>query len=550
MQEKMIFVIFAKALADLISEFQLESNFELKFEIPKIAEHGDLATNIAMQLAKAMKMPPRAIAEKIIEKLKYDSNVISKVEIAGAGFINIKFSEKIYSSILAEIIAKGDDFGRNKSGENKRVNVEYVSANPTGLLHLGHGRNACIGDTVANLFDWCGWDVTREYYFNNAGKQMDNLGKSIFARYKELSGDNTYPFPEDGYHGEYVRTIAQELIERHGDQYIEGTYQDLTEIRKYGESWCFEQIKQTLERMKINQDVYYNEDSLYTEGKIKDILDEFEKSGLSYKQDGAVWLKLSEMGLESDRVIVKSSGEPTYRLPDIAYHREKFRRGFDMLIDVFGADHIATVPDVMAGVKALGYNADHVKILIHQFVTLTENGVQVKMSKRTGKSYTLDELIEEVGDDVTRFFFIMRSPNTHLEFDLALAKEQSDKNPVFYLQYAHARIWAIINNAREKGIQFGKADLSLLTNLAEINLIKELSRFPEVVQVSCDKCEPHILCEYLKTLASKFHNFYHECRIIGVEQELMNARFVLADTTRIALNNGLKILGISRPEKM
>lgn len=516
-------------------------------DTPKNPGYGDLSVNVAMQLAKPMGKSPREIAKNIIDNIEIDSNIIDKIEIAGPGFINFTFNRNFVCSSLAEVINSGDGYGRLEIGKSQKVNVEYVSANPTGLLHLGHGRNAVIGDTVANLYNWLGYEVTREYYFNNAGNQMNNLAKSIWARYNQITNPD-FPFPDDGYHGEYIRFIAEELKSRYPDPFP-GTQDEILEIcRKSGEEWCFAKIKHTLERMKIVQEVFYNEDSLYKDGKIDDVITEFKSLGLAYEKDGALWLKLSEMGLESDRVIVKSSGEPTYRLPDIAYHREKFKRGFDIIVDVFGADHIATVPDVIAGVKALGYNPDKIKVLIHQFVSLTENGEQVKMSKRTGKSYTLDDLLDEVGEDVVRYFLLMRGIGTHLEFDLSLAREQSDKNPVFYLQYAHARICSVFDKAED--LHNVTPDFSLLISDEEQSLIKKILLFSETILASANKFEPQILAEYLRDIASMFHLFYHNCRIIGSEETLGAARLQLSKATRTVLANGLKILGITAPERM
>lgn len=535
-----------------IEKIDSNLNININLEKPKNTENGDISTNIAFLLSKTLKKSPLAIANEIIENIEYDKDIISEISVANPGFINIRFSSKYYKDRLADIINVNEDYGRSNLGSGKNVNVEYVSANPTGLLHLGHGRNAVIGDTISSLLKWCGYNVTREYYFNNAGNQMNNLGKSVYARYIQLTKDENYPMPEDCYHGEYVITIAQLLKDKYNNDLIEKTEENLKICRKFAEEWCFKSIKSTLQKLKIEQDVYFNEDSLYSDGKINEVISEFKKKELAYEKDGALWLKLSEMGLEEDRVIVKSSGEPTYRLPDIAYHREKLNRNYDLLIDIFGADHIATVPDVMAGIKALGYDNSKIKVLIHQFITLTENGQQVKMSKRTGKSYTLDDLVEEVGADVVRFFFIMRSLNTHLEFDLALAREQSEKNPVFYLQYAFARICSIIDKAKAENIQIDNLayDLNNLKEIEEINLIKSILEFPEVVENSCVKYEPQILTEYLKEVAAAFHQFYHNCRIIGSVDEIRNARLILAKATQTTLKNGLTILGISAPQKM
>lgn len=537
---------------DSLNKIGVDDTSILTFETPNNAEFGDVACNVAMQLARTLKKNPRAIAEEIIANLEYNNEVIEKVDIAGAGFINIKFSPIFYSILFEKIRQHGKDYGKQDLGKGIKVNVEYVSANPTGLLHLGHGRNAVIGDTVANLFEWMGYDVTREYYFNNAGNQMNNLGKSIYARYQQIENPE-FPLPENAYHGEYIKVIAQKLYDANPKVYMNLDEDSplFAELRKAGEEWCFFSIKKTLANLKIIQDVFYNEDSLYSEGKIKEVLSLLKDKGLSYEKDGATWLKLSEMGLDADRVIVKSSGEPTYRLPDIAYHIEKFKRGFDIIVDVFGADHIATIPDVMQTLEYLGYDKSKISVLIHQFVTLTENGEQVKMSKRTGKSYTLDDLLEEVSEDVVRFFFIMRSISTHLEFDLGLAKEQGDKNPVFYLQYAHARTCSVFENASQKGITLNdKYDYKLLNNEAEINLIKQLIRFPELISISCEKRESHILAEYLKEVAASFHKFFHECRIIDSEKNIRDARLQLVNFTRIVMKNGLTILGINAPEKM
>lgn len=524
---------------------------EIHFEIPKNKEHGDLSTNIAMRLAKKLHKAPREIAQAILENIETDPSQIESLEIAGAGFINIRFTKKKYADALGEILSAGHLFGRSTKGRGKKVNVEYVSVNPTGLLHLGHGRNAAIGDTVANLYEWMGYEVIREYYFNNAGNQMNVLAQSIYARYRQQLDEPDFPFPENGYHGDYVKEIAGKVIEKSGDKHKEGNDKDIATLRKFGEKWAFDKILATLSRMNIEQEVFYNEESLYTEGKIDGVISLFKEKGLAYEKDNALWLALSKMGLEDDRVIVKSTGEPTYRLPDIAYHREKFERGFDILVDVFGADHIATIPDVLAGLEALGYDKSKVRVLIHQFVTLTEGGEQVKMSKRTGKNYTLDDLLDEVGPDVVRFFLIMRAITTHLEFDLELAREQSDKNPVFYLQYAHARICSVFDKAKAEGININaQGDLSLLRHETEINLIKELQRFPDVVETSSDKCEPQILAEFLREVAAAFHIFYHECRIVGAGEGVEAARLNLANATRTVMKNGLSILGITAPERM
>ncbi|HTK83290.1 MAG TPA: arginine--tRNA ligase, partial [Bacteroidota bacterium] len=368
----------------------------ITFEQPRSVEHGDLTTNISMVLAKSSKSNPRQLAQKIVENLKTDSSLVDRVEIAGPGFINFHFTNKFYQQQLSEILKRGNEFGRLDVGRRKKTQVEFVSANPTGPLTVGHGRGAVFGDTVARLLEWTNYDVTREYYFNNAGRQMRILGDSVRLRYLQLLGE-TVDFPEDYYQGEYIKDIARHLQESYGDKKKSDGAEGI--FKQQAETEIFEDIKGTCKRLGVVFDVFYNENSLYDAGKVKEVIDEFKRKDLAYDQDGAVWLKTSMMGGEKDKVIVKSTGEPTYRLPDIAYHREKFRRGFELIIDVLGADHIATYPDVLAGLKALGFNPDQVKVLIHQFVTIVQGGEVVKMSTRKANFITLDELMDEVGAD-------------------------------------------------------------------------------------------------------------------------------------------------------
>jgi arginyl-tRNA synthetase len=535
------------------------STLAITVEVPRQAEHGDLSTNVAMVLAKSLKSNPRQIAQNLVAELErlVDPELVPRVEVAGAGFINVTFTPKFYAMQLASLLEQGEQLGRSTKGAGRKTNVEYVSANPTGLLHVGHGRNAAVGDTIANILAWNGYDVTREYYFNNAGNQMTNLGRSVYLRYVEALDPEGKPFPtpeqdDSLYRGDYIRDIAQELVARYDAALAEPTEDNLTTCRKAGEQWCFAAIDRTMQKMGIKHDVMFNEDSLYTDGKVEQTLAELRKRGVVYEKDGATWLALSKMGLNDDRVIIKSTGEPTYRLPDIAYHYDKLHnRGFDYVVDIFGADHIATIPDVMAAVEALGEDKSKVRVVIYQFVTLVNNGEAVKMSKRTGRGYTLDDLIEEFGADVTRFFFIMRGTGTHLEFDIALAAEQSEKNPVFYLQYAHARICSVLRTAEERGVQVSaSADLTVLVHPSELELIKILLRFTEVVERAADSLEPQTIAEYLREAAAAFHKFYHDCRILGEAETLMQARFALAKATQIVLKNGLTILGISTPEKM
>ncbi len=522
-------------------------DINLTFDIPKIETHGDLSSNAAMLLAKVLKRKPREIAEEIISNLEYDKNVISKVEIAGAGFINFFFTPDFIAEIIKEIVSKENSYGKSEKYKGKKANVEFVSANPTGPLTVGHGRNAVVGDTVANILEWVGYEVDREYYFNNAGRQMRVLGDSVRLRYLDLLGIKN-EFPEEYYQGEYIKDIAKSLYDEFGDKLSNEPAEGI--FKERAENEIFKDIQSTLQRINIKHKIFFNENSLYEEGKIKNLLNIFEEKKLSYQSDGATWLKLSELGNQEDKVIVKSTGEPTYRLPDIAYHAVKLERGYDLLVDLFGSDHNATFPDVLAGIKSLGYDSEKVKVLIHQFVTILDNGEVVKMSTRKANYITLDQLIDEVGSDVVRYFFNMRNITTHMNFDLGLAKKQSDENPVFYLQYAHARICSILKMIEGEDLKSSTENLDLLVTQEEQQLLKKLHRFKEEVILSAVFFETHRICSYLEELAAAFHKFYTFCRILGTEKKLAEARISLALATRIVIKNGLSILGVTAPERM
>lgn len=530
-----------------LQQFELEEVPEIKIEEPNQPEHGDASANIAMMLAKPLRNNPRAIAQQIVDGLKFDEKKVSAVEIAGPGFINFRFAEEYLFDSLSQILNSGEAYGQTDSNKGKRVLIEFVSANPTGPLTVGHGRNAVLGDTVARLLEWTGAEVEREYYFNDAGRQMRVLGESVRARYLELLGKEA-EFPEGGYEGEYIRDIAQALVDEKGEDLVEA--EDEKPFKEKAEEEIFADISGTLERMKIKMDSFFNEHSLYEEGKIEETIEKLRKKDLVYDKDGAVWFKTTEFGKEKDTVLVKSTGEPTYRLPDIAYHANKLDRGFDLCIDVFGADHIATYPDVLNGIKSLGYDPEKVDVVVYQFVTLVKDGKPFKMSTRKANFVTLDDLMDEVGADVTRFFFLMRSPNTHLEFDIAQAKEAGEKNPVFYLQYAHARISSILRKVTEEYNFSGSADLSVLDHESEIKLIKTMLKFPETVMSAARSREPHHVVNFLNELASAFTSFYHDCRILGEDEKLAQARMELAKATAQVLRNGLGILGITAPEQM
>jgi arginyl-tRNA synthetase len=542
-------------LVRALSALRYVDGVRLTFERPKVAAHGDLTTNIALQLSRTAGKNPRTIAQEIVAQLNLDPELVSRVEVAGPGFINFFFTERFFVQNLRRILQEGSSFGRSTMGGGKKTQVEFVSANPTGPLSVGHGRQAAIGDTIANLLEWTGHRVTREYYYNNAGRQMKLLGESTYARYRQLF-DPSYPFPGDGYQGEYIRDIAAQIHREYGEKLLTTPVEDALELcKRKAEEILFENIKSVLARMRVHFDVFYNEDSLYKEGHIDEVIAELRARGLVYEHEGALWFRATALGLDQDRVIVKSTGEPTYRLPDIAYHREKFRRGFELIVDVFGADHIATIPDVLAGIRALGYDEDKVKVVIHQFVTLMKDGQQVKMSKRAANFVTLEELIDEVGPDAVRFFFLMRSVSSHLEFDLNLAKEQSEKNPVYYLQYAHARIASILRFAAAEGFAVEKESPSShlaarLKEPEEIALVKLLLEFPDVVESTCLNIEPHRITTYLHDVATAFHKFYHEHRVVIPDRELAQARLDLCRATKTVLANGFAILGISAPDRM
>ena len=448
----------------------------------------------------------------------------------------------------------GEKLGLSNIGAGRTADVEYVSANPTGPLTVGHGRNAAVGDVIARLFTAVGYKVTKEYYFNDAGNQMNVLARSVRTRYRQLLGIEE-ELEENGYQGEYIRDIAAEVLKDFGDSLK--TSDDLKTFKEYAVRTTFAMIKGSLELMRVHHDVYFNEHDLYDSGKIKETLQLIAEKGLSYEKDGAVWYKASQFGAEHDRALVKSSGEPTYRLPDIAYHRNKFERGFDRIIDIFGADHIAQYPDVNSCLKALGYDVDRITVAIYQFVTLLSNGEAVKMSTRKANYVTLDELIDDVGVDAVRYFFVMRRLGSHLEFDLALAKKQSPDNPVFYVQYAFARICSIFRKATELNaalspevLATSEVEPELLNDPAEEELIQHLGVMKETVEKAAENCEPHRLTGYLEKLAELFHHYYNAKQILVEDEKLLRARLALLLVTKNALKCGLDILGITAPERM
>lgn len=516
-------------------------------EVPKREGQGDFSTNFALVAAGMDKRKPRDLAAQFADLLK-DHAMIERVEIAGPGFINLFLGKQIWATVLAPIHEQDERFGLSKSGCGRKVLVEFVSANPTGPLSVGHGRNAVLGDAIARVLAAAGYEVQREYYFNDAGRQMRILGESTRARYLELLGlPNT--FPEDGYQGDYIYDIARSMIESGGDSFRDA---EVTVFKDRAQQAIFADIDGTLKRIGIGFDTYFNEHTLYEDGRIDQVVEELRSKNLVYEKEGATWFKTTEFGQEQDRVIIKGSGEPTYRLPDIAYHCDKFRRGYDWMINVFGSDHIATVPDVLAGIRALGYDDSKITVVLYQFVTLLRDGKQVKMSTRKATFVTVDELVDEVGPDALRFFFLMRKPDNLIEFDLDLAKKQSQENPVFYVQYAHARLCSIEKQAMEQGIATGMAAevLGRLVESEEYALLKTLSDYPQLVAGAAADLAPHRVIFYLMELAGQFHSFYNKHKVLSDDPELSRARLSLCGGLKRVFRNGLHLIGLTAPESM
>ena len=534
----------SEIVADALAKLNVQSNIII--EKSSNTNFGDYSTNIALSLSKQLKNSPLKIAEDIGNLLKIDKNIITEYSVTNPGFLNFFVSNIYYQKTVNEIISSSKSYGMTEIGKNKTANVEFVSANPTGPLTVGHGRQAVLGDTIANILEWHNYEVTREYYYNDAGRQMRILGESVAARYFDLIGKK-YDFPDDGYKGEYIISIANQIKDSHNEKLQTNS----KVFRREAEKAIFKDIKKTLNSIGIKHDVFSNEQTYYDNGSIDELVKELNNKNLIYNSDGAVWFKATKLGLEKDRVYYKSSGEATYRLPDTAYHRHKLNRGFDLVVDIFGADHADAYPDVIAALNALDIDTNPIKVLIHQFVTLLKGGEKVKMSTRQANFVTLDELINEVGGDVVRYFFIMRSMNSHLNFDLDLAADQSEKNPVYYIQYAYARISNIINNGKSKHIDIdGNFDSRLLVNTAEISLIKSLYEFPEIMKKTLNTLEPQSIANHLHDIASEFHKFYAKCRVITDDVELTKSRIHLIKSVKIVLANGLNILGIQAPEKM
>jgi arginyl-tRNA synthetase len=535
--------------AGLATEDQLP---EVILETPKDKTHGDYAANIAMQLARIAKKAPRAIAEEIVGNLDTAKASIKKVDIAGPGFINFYMDNSYLTDLIPTVLEANHDYGRSNAGKGQKIQVEFVSANPTGDLHLGHARGAAVGDSLCNVLDKAGYVVSREYYINDAGNQIHNLALSVEARYFQALGMDK-AMPEDGYHGKDIIGIGEKLAEQYGSQFVEADEKERYEFfRQYGLDYEMEKLKKDLEHFRVSFDEWYSETSLYKSGKIDDMLKVLREKGHVYESEGATWFHSTEFGDDKDRVLIKNDGTYTYLTPDIAYHKDKFDRGFEKLINIWGADHHGYIPRMKAAVEALGYGAENLEVEVIQLVHLFKNGEKMKMSKRTGKAVTMRDLIEEVGLDGVRYFFAMRSADTHMDFDLDLAVSQSNENPVYYAQYAHARISSIIRQGKEQGFEVSQdADLSLIKAEKEIELLKKLGEFPQAIAESAEKRIPHKITNYINDLASAFHSFYNAEKVLDKEDpSLSKARMGLIKSVQITLRNALALIGVSAPEKM
>jgi len=520
--------------------------------LPKDAGHGDYASNLAMIGASLLKMNPRRIAEILVAGIKDQEQILEKIEIAGPGFINFFIKDDVWRRFLRRVDDQGERFGENELGDGRKVQVEFVSANPTGPLHIGHARGAVVGDVIANILEAAHYAVSREYYINDAGNQMYNLGRSVLFRYRELLGEKV-EFPANCYQGEYIKAIAQEIRQNNPHVAIEDEEKDVPYFTTYAAGAILEGIKADLKDFGVVFDVYFSEKELYKDNAVFKLLDELEEKGFIYRADEARWFKTTAFGDEKDRVVVRKNGEPTYFAADIAYHHKKYRRGFTRIIDIWGADHHGYIPRLSAAVQALGYSKESLEIVLVQLVNLLRGGSPVAMSTRSGEFVTMKEVVDEVGKDAARYNFLMRRSDSHLDFDLELAKKQSNENPVFYVQYAHARISSIFSLAAEKNYAvpvFADGNPGRLDLPEEMAMIKAIARFPEVVEGAAQTLEPHRLTFYLNDLAGIFHNYYNKHRVISEDGELTKARLLLVKAVRTVLRNALGMLGVSAPEKM
>ncbi|MCM3243888.1 arginine--tRNA ligase [Cytobacillus firmus] len=534
--------------AGLAAEEQIP---DVILEIPKEKAHGDYSTNMAMQLARVAKKAPRMIAEELIAHFDSSKASIEKIEIAGPGFINFYMNNSYLTDLIPAVLEAGDRYGETTVGNSQKIQVEFVSANPTGDLHLGHARGAAVGDSLCNILEKAGYEVSREYYINDAGNQINNLALSVEARYFQALGLEK-EMPADGYHGEDIIGIGKKLADEYGDKYVHADEKERFDFfREYGLKYEMAKLKQDLEDFRVPFDVWYSETSLYNNGKIDTALQALKDNGHIYEEEGATWFRSTAFGDDKDRVLIKNDGSYTYLTPDIAYHKDKLERGFEKLINIWGADHHGYIPRMKAAIQALGYDREALEVEIIQLVHLYKNGEKMKMSKRTGKAVTMRDLVEEVGLDATRYFFAMRSADTHLDFDLDLAVSQSNENPVYYAQYAHARISSILRQGEEQGMSAEAADYSLIQAEKEIDVLKKIGEFPQAVGEAAQKRMPHRITNYIYELASSFHSFYNAEKVLDAENpERTKARLALIKAVQTTLKNALKLIGVSAPEKM
>ena len=534
-------------------ELELSPFPEIVVEKPKDEKMGDFSTNVAMTLARSERKNPKVIAESVARYLKNGSNDLSQVEIAGPGFINLKMSNEFFLQRLRSAVKQGDDFGQTDVGQGTKVMIEFVSANPTGPLHVGHGRGAAVGDALGRILKKAGYDLSTEYYINDVGNQMNFLGRSTWLRYRELLGE-VIEFPADHYRGEYIKDIANEIIEQKRDEFLNLPEEEcIPFFRKYATDNILQGIQKDLAEFRVTFDNWFSEQSLYDDNSVEKAVEWLKGKGHIYEKDGAVWLKSSAFNDDKDRVLVKKTGEKTYFCSDIAYHQNKINRGFKKIINLMGADHHGYVPRMEAVLQAMGYDNKIFKILLIQFVSLLRAGEKISMSTRAGEFETLRDVVSEVGVDVARYYFLMRSSDTHLEFDLELAKKENSENPVFYIQYAHARICSIFRTAEEKGVVWDRSnevDLSLLVEEEEFGIIRAVLAFPEIVEKSARALEVHRISHYLLDMVSRFHGYYSRHRVISDDKALTLARLSLLDAIRITIRNGFELMGISSPEKM
>lgn len=534
-------IIFC-ALNDLDIEFNL---LDIMVEVPKNRENGDFSSNIAMQLTKVLKDNPRNIAEKIVDKIKENTKEIEKVEIAGPGFINIYLNDEYVFSGIENVLKADKDYGKLNIGNNKKIDIEFVSANPTGILHLGTARGAAYGANLANIMSFAGYNVTKEYYINDAGNQINNLGLSLKERYKGLCGLEEN-MPEDGYYGNEIKDIAKNIKDKYSDKKLD---EDIEYFKKVAVDYLLGIIKKDLSDFKVTFDVWTSEKDIRAKGRIEESIKILDEKGLVYKKDDALFLKTTNYGDDKDRVLVKTDGSYTYLVPDIAYHLDKFDRGFDYLVDVFGADHHSYVSRLKASIEALGYDKDKLEVRLLQMVRLLRDGEVVKMSKRTGGNITIRELVDEIGSDAARYFFASRSLDGQMDFDINLALKKSNENPFFYVGYAHARICSIINEANLKNINFATTYEKIYDDDSKALLLKVYD-FSSVVEVSSGKKEPHLITNYVYELASMFHNYYGKHRILTEDIASSSQRLSLIKAVAITINNALNLIGVEAPNKM